>query len=90
MKNTADTMPAVFSDNGVVICLCVLLNNMPNVSKSDTWLNDVNGFVHTFLSNAYQALGVAWGLAHAKHFASVAMKAIFDDGDVDIDDIARL
>ena len=40
------------------------------------------------MAHTAQSLGKNGGFAHKEHLAGIAVVAVFDDGDVDIDDIA--
>ena len=43
---------------------------------------------HRFMSNAGQSFGQNRRFANEEHFTGIAMKSVFDDCDIDIDDIA--
>ena len=64
------------------------LDNMANIAQTNAGAYDLNGFVHTFLRHLDKALGMSGYIANAVHFAGVAVPTIFDDGDINIDDVA--
>jgi len=61
---------------------------MPNVPQCCTGSDNSECFVKTFLSNLHQSIGVASDLANPEHDARIAVPAILNDGDIDIDDVS--
>src|SRR5690606_10189153 len=90
VKNLADAVAAVFAHHRVVIRFGVLLDDVADIAETRARFDHGNRFIQTFLRDQAQALGVAERLADMEHRAGIAVPAILDDGDVDIDDVAVL
>ena len=60
---------------------------LANVTQSSSRLNLFNTAIKAFLSDINQALCMRLGFANHKHFAGIAVIAVFDDGDIDIYDV---
>ncbi len=88
VEGVADTMATEITHYGVVIFFCVSLYNVAYVAEGRAWAHHLDGLVQALLGDAHQALGMCRGFAGKEHFAGVAVPAILDDGDVDINDVA--
>ena len=65
----------------------MLLNHMAKISQRGARLDECQGLVEAFLGDANQPLGVWCDLADTHHDAGIAMPAIFDHGDININDV---
>ena len=63
---------------------------MSNIAESGAGLNHINGQIETLLRDINQSLSVAGDIADGKHLAGIPMPAIFDDRDINIDNVAAL
>ena len=70
--------------------LCVLLNHVADVAQVSTGANLGDAQPHAFVGNVRESLGQNRWFAHEEHAAGIAVVAILDDRDVDIDRIALL
>lgn len=68
----------------------MLLDDVANITESDSRLDYFDSLIETFLGDPNQAFGMIGGVTDAEHLAGVTMEAILDNCYVDIDDIARL
>ena len=64
------------------------LDRKTNVTQSRSRLNLDDAVPHGLVGELAQTLGRNRALAHDEHAAGVAMPTIFDDRDVDVDDVA--
>ena len=87
MKLTTDTMATVFAHHRAMIRLGVFLDGMADIAQVDTRLDQVNANAQAFMADAGQAFGSDLWFADEKHFTGVTVKAVLDDGDIDIDAI---
>ena len=90
MENAADAVTTIFPNNGIVVGLPVLLNNMTDIAERDSRSYQTNGLVKTFPCDTNQASGVVRDLANTEHFAGISMKPLLNDSDVNINDVAGL
>lgn len=88
VKVLAYAVAAEFSDHRIAIGFSVFLNGVANVAQCRAGFDLLNTQEHRFTGDFYQSFGVRGDVSDAKHFASVAMITVLDDGDVDIDDVA--
>ena len=88
VEDFADAVATVFTHDGKVVGLGVLLDGVADVTEVDAGFDHLDAQFHAFVADAHQSLGENAGLADEEHFAGVAVVAVFDDGDVDIDDVA--
>ena len=74
------------SDNGEKVLLSMRLNSKTNVTKTNA------GFYASTLSYMHSAIRIIdrkrFDLPDFKHFTSVAVVAVFDHGDIYVDDVA--
>lgn len=88
MEDFADAVAAVFAHDGEIIGLGMLLNGVADIAEMDARFDHFDAQFHAFVTDAADALGENTGLADKEHLASVAVVAVLNDGDVDIDDVA--
>ena len=88
VKDLANTVTAVLPHNRIIVGLGMLLNHMAKISQRGTRLDECQSLVEALLRDANQSLGVWCDLANTDHDAGIAMPAIFDHCDVDVDDVA--
>ena len=88
VKFFADAMTAEFAHDGKPVFRGVALDREADVAQMRSWPYLQNSQPHAFESDIGQALGGDGRLAGVKHPAGVTVIAVFDDGDVDIDDIS--
>ena len=88
MEAAADTVPAVLANHGETFGFHKFLDRRADRAQVDARFNHLQRQVQAFLSDAAQALAENRRFADDKHFGGIAMEIIFNDGHVDIDDIA--
>ena len=84
----ADAMAAVFAHHAVACFLGQGLNGMPDIAQGRSGADDANTGAHGVVSGFHQAPRFRARLTHEVHAAGVAVPAVLDHGDVDIDDVA--
>ena len=87
MEGPANAVPTIFPDDGIVFSLCVLLNSEAYVPEAGPGAYQCNANAQAFVGRGHQALGLDRGAPDLEHHAGVAMEAIFDDGDVDVNHV---
>ncbi len=83
-------MAAVLFNDAVVIVAGVFRDHCANFTEFGARFYHINGFVETFLCHYAQALGVLGNVTHVIHAVGIAVPAILDDGDIDVQQIAVL
>jgi hypothetical protein len=63
---------------------------VPDVAESRSGSDLVDAPPHCLAAHGAQALGLHRRLAHEVHAAGIAVEAVLDHGDVDIEDVAAL
>ena len=86
--NLANAVPAVFAHYRKPLRFHQLLNSMANIAKRCARPHLTNAGKQGCTRNIHQTLGFNRRLAGIIHTRGIAMPAIFDDGNIDIDDIA--
>ena len=76
--------------DGVALRLHVALNGVADVAERGPWSDLGDADPHGLLGNPHQAPGQDRRLPDEEHLARVAVISVFDDRDVDIDDVAVL
>src|SRR5690606_28386913 len=74
----------VFADHREAVLLGVLLDHLANVAQARARADQLDALVHAFLNDLGQALGPFGDLADHEHLAGVAVVAVLDHGDVDV------
>ena len=90
MEAPSDAMATELSDHRKSAALRKALNGVSDVTQRGPGPNLFNPDPHRPVRDLAQSARRDGGFAHAEHSACVAMKSVFDDGDVDIDDVSRL
>ncbi len=86
--DAADAMAAVLADHREIQGFDVFLDGVADVAQARPGLDRADAAPHGLEAHLGQALGRHRGLAHVVHAAGVAVEAVLDDGDIDIDDVA--
>src|SRR5690606_34135990 len=86
----ADAVAAVLADHAEALALGVLLDGVADVAQGRARLHRADAAEHGFPGGLDQAPGHHRGLAHVVHTAGVAVPAVLDHGDIDVDDVAIL
>ena len=90
VKIASDAMAAKFLDHRQVMGFGVALNRVANVPEGGPRFYLQDPEVKRFLTQFAESACPDGNIAYQEHLAGVAMVAIFDDGDIDIDDVAGL
>jgi len=88
VEDLADAVAAVLAHHGEVVGLGVFLDGVADIAQVNAGFHQLNAQHHAFVADAAQALGENGRLADEEHLAGITVVAVFDDGDVDIDDVA--
>ena len=88
MKNLTDAMTAKLADHRKAVAFCKLLNGPPNVTQPSAGLDFDDAVPHGFVGQLAKPLGSNRGFADNEHATGVTMPAIFDHGDVNVDNVA--
>src|SRR5258706_6216158 len=88
MINAADTVAAVFPHHRIARGLGVSLDGVTDVAQLCAGLHGIDAVHHGLETGFRKPLRQHRRLADVVHAAGVAVVAVLDDGDVDIDDIA--
>ena len=86
----ADAMSTVFTDDREIVRFGMLLDSMPDITQVGARPYQLDTQFHAFMGNLADTFSANRWFADVKHFAGIAVIAIFYDGDIDIDDIALL
>src|SRR5690606_34374002 len=86
----AAAVAAVLADHAEAFGFGVLLDGMADVAQGRARLHRADAAEHGLAGGLDQAPGHHRGLAHVVHAAGVAVPAVLDHGDVDVDDVAVL
>lgn len=86
----ADTVAAEFANDAVALFLGIALDGIADIAECRARLDFSYAQPHAFIGDLAQTLCLDRWFADIEHAAGVAMVAILDDRDVDIDDIAIL
>ena len=88
MEYFANAVAAILSDNGKILFLSILLNRMANIAQESPRFDELDAAQHALFGDLANTLGNDGRFADIKHAASVTVVTVFDDGDVDINDVA--
>src|SRR5262249_29137474 len=88
MEDAAEAVAAEFAYHGAAFAFGVRLNGVAEIAERGARLDGGDAAHHGFVRDVHQALRFARHVADAVHAARVAVPAINNDGDVDIDDVA--
>lgn len=87
MEFTSDTVPAIFTHDGVVVALDMGLDGVPDIAQAASRSDLLDTDPERLLGDFDQPFGQDGGLSDAEHLTGIAMEAILDDGNVNVDDI---
>ncbi|MNG96320.1 hypothetical protein D3C79_553820 [compost metagenome] len=90
VEHFADAMTAVFTHHGKLLGFDEFLDLFAQGAQADARLHHFQRQIQAFLGNAAQPLAQNGRLADDEHLGGIAVEAIFNDGHVDIDDVAVL
>jgi len=90
VKQVAEPMPAEIPHHAHVLALDIALDGGPDVAGGRARPDHRDAAHHRLVGDLDQAFGPARDRAHREHAAGIAVPAVEDQGDVDIDDIAVL
>ena len=90
MKDPPDAMSTVLANNRKSIFFNMLLNGVADVPKPLAGCDLLDAEPHAFVRNLRQPLCLDARFVDEKHTAGITVKAVLDDGDVDIDRITGL
>ena len=88
VEYTAYAVAAKLAHHAKALAFGKLLDGITDIAQVDAGTHHFDAVPHGLISDSAQTLGGNRNLAHHEHAAGVAVPAVFDDGDVDIDDIA--
>src|SRR5713101_8122629 len=83
-------MAAELAHDAVAVAFGVLLDRRPDVTKKSPGVHRPDAEPHALVGGLAQPLCPDGRFADVVHAAGIAVKTVFDHGDVDIQDIARL
>src|SRR5690606_38583981 len=86
----ADAVAAVLAHHAEALAFGVLLDRVADVAQGRTRLHRADAAEHGFPGHFDQAPGHHRRRAGEVHAAGIAVPAVLDDGDVDVDDVAVL
>ena len=87
VETPADPVSAVLSDHRETFGFRIVLNNRPDISEMRPRLDHGDTQLKTFFGRFYESLRQYGRLADRIHSACVTMKSIFNDSDIDINDV---
>ncbi len=90
MKQATQTMTAKRFHHGTTLALGVVLNGLADIIGGVPGFDDCKTALKAFPRHIHQALCLALGLACHIHARCVAMPAIDDHGDINVQDVAFL
>src|SRR2546428_11593069 len=82
-----DPMAAELSHHAVSVAFGVLLDGRPDVAQKSPWAHRIDAEPHALVGGFAQPPGLYRGLADIEHAAGVAVIAVLDHRDVDIQDV---
>src|ERR1019366_5552004 len=90
MIHAADSMSAVFAHHRKSLAFGQALDRMADVAQMGTGTHQLDRAPHGILAHLGQALPEHRRLADKVHAAGIAVIAVLDERDVDVEDIAAL
>ncbi|MCY1237412.1 hypothetical protein D9M72_501060 [compost metagenome] len=88
--DAADAVPAVFAHHAEVLALRDRLDRVAHVAQRRAGLHLADAGAQGFVGRLHQPARQHAGRTDEEHAAGVAEPAVLVDGDVDVDDVARL
>ena len=90
VKVAANAVAAVLAHHAQAMAFGKGLDGVANVAQVSAFAYLHDAFPHGFIGQVAQPFGRYRHVAHHVHAAGIAVPAVFDDGDVHIDDVAFL
>ena len=90
MENSPYSVAAILSDHRIIGRLSILLYDLPNIAKACPGFHQREPFVEALLCNVDKPFSVRRNFPDGDHNTSVPVPTVFDDGDVDINNVAIL
>src|SRR6266853_2995402 len=90
VKFSPDSMAAELAHDAVAVAFGVPLDCRPDVTKKSPGVHRPDAEPHTFVRGLAQSFRLDRRFADVVHAAGIAVKTVFDHGDVDIQDISGL
>src|SRR6185295_6950378 len=90
MEFAADPVPAELPHDREAVLLGIALDRKTDIPELSAGPDSVDAAPHAFEGDVAQAPGLDRGLPYVEHAARVAVVAVLDYGDIDIQDVARL
>src|SRR5690606_5883908 len=88
VEDPADAVTAVFAHHRVAMAFGVPLDGMADVAEAHARPDHVDADQQALAGHVDQPAGLDGGFADQEHPRGVAVVAVLDDGDVDVDDVA--
>src|SRR6266581_2910930 len=85
-----DSMAAELAHDAVTVAFGMLLDRRADVTEKSPGAHLADAEPHALVSGLAQPLRLNGGFADIVHAAGIAVKAVFNHGDVDIQDVPRL
>src|SRR5258708_35235492 len=90
MEHAAETMAAEIAHHAHALRLDKTLNGVPDVASGGAGFDGGNAAHHRLIGYFDEPFGLAGDRAHRIHPAGIAIPALADEGDVEVDDAAVL
>src|SRR5690606_12332164 len=90
MEHPAEAVPAERLDYRIPLTFGVFLDRCADIAEARARLDCLDAAHHAFVGDVHKTHALTLHLAHRIHARRVAMPAVHDDGDVDVDDVAFL
>ncbi len=88
VKDTADAVSTIFPHDRIVMRLAMILDDMTDVPERCARLYQGDCLVKAFLADPHQAIRMFRNFPYRKHLAGDAVKAILNNGDIDVYNIS--
>ena len=88
VEDAANAVATELAHHAEAVAFGKLLDRVANVAKVDAGLDHHDALPHGFVGDVGQAFGSNRDFTDHEHAAGIAVPAVFDDGHVDVDDIA--
>src|SRR5260370_26388406 len=82
-----DSMAAELAHHAVALAFGMLLDRRPDIAEKRPWAHCIDAEPHALVGGFAQPPGLYRGLADIEHAAGVAVKAVLDHRDIDIQDV---
>ena len=88
MEAPSYAVPAVFSNNRKIIFFSMALNGVSDIAKASAGFYLSNTSDHGIIRAGDKTVCADSRLPNEKHSTGVAMKPVFNDGNIDVNDVA--